>query len=83
MLLLRICGIVFAASCGISCGASRVVFVDTSGGMVRLAHDVKGHVYFFKDGEWIRSAGPVTLPEGWFAGGIDLNENENNNTKKR
>tara|TARA_B100000029_G_scaffold511032_1_gene603978 strand:+ start:329 stop:475 length:147 start_codon:yes stop_codon:yes gene_type:complete len=45
--------------------------------MVRLGPDVRGHVYFYKGGQWIRSANKVTLPEGWFAGGIDLTDNNN------
>ena len=55
-----------------------MVFVDTSpdSGMVRLADDVRGHVFYYsKEGEWIRSRNKVTLPEGWFAGGINLNDN--------
>jgi len=44
--------------------------------MVRLADDVRGHVFYYsKEGEWIRSRNKVTLPEGWFAGGINLNDN--------
>ena len=53
-----------------SCGTSRVVFVDTTKDMVRLADDVRGHVYYFKNGEWIKSKNKVTLPEGWVAGGV-------------
>jgi len=44
--------------------------------MVRLADDVRGHVFYYsKSGGWIRSRNKVTLPEGWFAGGINLNDN--------
>ena len=52
------------------CGTSRVVFVDTTRDMVRLGGDVRGHVYYFKDGSWIKSKNKVTLPEGWVAGGV-------------
>ena len=49
-----------------------MAFIDSSTGMVRLADDVRGHVYFYKDGQWIKSRNKVNLPEGWFAGAVDL-----------
>ena len=48
--------------------------MDSTSGMVRLGN-VSGTVYFFKGGEWILSRNKVKLPEGWYAGGIDLNDN--------
>ena len=53
-----------------------MVFVDTQADMVRLADDVRGHVYYFKEGEWVRSKNKVTLPEGWVAGGIPKEEQD-------
>ena len=47
-----------------------VVFVDTTQDVIRLADDVRGHVYYQKDGRWVRSANKVTLPAGWYAGGL-------------
>ncbi|MAS81138.1 MAG: hypothetical protein CMF45_00455 [Legionellales bacterium] len=52
-------------------GGSKVVFVPESDGMVRLGGDVKGHVYYYMDGEWVRSKEEVDLPEGWYAGSVD------------
>ena len=78
--LLATFAIGFALNFAISCGTSKVVFVDTAGGMVRIGPDVRGHVYFYQDGEWILSRNKVTLPEGWFAGGIDLNDNNKTET---
>lgn len=53
-----------------------MVFVDTQADMVRLGDDVRGHVYYFKGGEWVRSKNKVTLPEGWVAGGIPKEEQD-------
>ena len=47
-----------------------VVFVDTTQDVIRLGRDVRGHVYYQKGGRWIRSANEVTLPAGWYAGGL-------------
>ncbi len=47
-----------------------VVFVDTTQDIIRLGRDVRGHVYYQKSGRWIRSANKVTLPPGWYAGGL-------------
>lgn len=60
------------------CGGSRVVFVETSEGLVRLGPDVRGHIYVWNGNEWELSANKVSLPEGWFAGSADINlETEN------
>ena len=53
------------------CKSARVVFVDAAfdgHDVVRLGGDVKGHVYFPKEGGgWEKSRNKVTLPEGWYA----------------
>ena len=54
-----------------------MAFVDTASGMVRLGDDVRGHVYFWRGGQWVRSAGKVKLPAGWYAGGVDLTDRNN------
>ena len=57
--------------CASGCKRARVVFVDSalaSHDVVRLGDDVKGHVYFPKEGGgWEKSRNAVTLPEGWYA----------------
>lgn len=55
---------------GLLTRANKVVFVPESDGMVRLAEDVEGHVYHYRDGEWHRSVNKVQLPEGWYAGSL-------------
>ena len=49
--------------------ASRTVVLDSSRDIVRLGSDVRGHIYVWnaERKDWERT-GPVTLPEGWFAG---------------
>ena len=47
-----------------------VIFVDTTQDVIRLADDVEGHVYYQKDGRWVRSHNKVKLPAGWYAGGL-------------
>lgn len=50
-----------------------VVFVSAlpdSTDLVRLGRDVRGHIFFRRDGKWIRSENKVLLPAGWYAGGI-------------
>ena len=57
--------------CASGCKSARVVFVDAAfdgHDVVRLGGDVKGHVYFPKEGGgWEKSRNKVTLPEGWYA----------------
>lgn len=56
-----------------------MVFVDgslNSADMVRLGDDCRGHVYFYKAGEWVKSKNKVTLPEGWVAGGVPKEDND-------
>lgn len=56
------------------CGTTRVVFVRESADVVRIGPDVKGKIYFRKDGEWVLSKNKVTLPEGWYAGALGDDE---------
>ena len=68
---LRRCALAGIAMCASSCVTNPdVVFVDTQADLVRLGRDVKGHVYFWKGGKWVRSQNRVTLPAGWYAGGL-------------
>ena len=63
---------------GASCGTTRVVFVSESvsaGNVVRMGPSVKGRVFFQNsEGEWVLSKNKVTLPEGWYAGSLDGEE---------
>ena len=70
MMYLKVFALVGASVLMTSCGSTRVVFVDTQADLVRLGPDVRGHLYFHKDGEWVLSKDKVALPEGWYAGGI-------------
>jgi hypothetical protein len=54
----------------VSCGSTRVVFVDTGADMIRIGPNVTGKCYILKNGEWVLSKNKVKLPEGWYAGGI-------------
>ena len=47
-----------------------VIFVDTTQDVVRLGDDVTGHIYYQKDGRWVRSNNKVKIPPGWYAGGL-------------
>ena len=42
-------------------GGSRVVFVDSDSELVRLGPDVEGHIYYFDEGEWVKSKNKVKL----------------------
>jgi hypothetical protein len=44
-----------------------VVVIDSQRDVVRLGKNVRGDVYVWKEGAWIK-VGKVTLPEGWYAG---------------
>ena len=59
---------------GVSCGSTRVVFVDTQTDLVRLGPDVSGKIYVLKNGQWVLSKNKVRLPEGWYAGGLPKEE---------
>ena len=58
----------------VSCGSTRVVFVDTKADLIRIGPDVSGRCYILKNGEWILSKNKLKLPEGWYAGGIPREE---------
>lgn len=61
---------IFAAAglilCAPSC-ATKTVVIDSRADVVRLGPDVKGSVYVYRDGQWVKTK-RVNLPEGWFAG---------------
>ena len=63
------------------CGASRVVFVNESDGLVRLGPDVRGHIYHWNGSSWELSDNKVLLPEGWYAGSIDGAVEESNDAR--
>ena len=46
---------------------TRTVVLDSSSDVVRLGNNVRGNVYVWQNGAWVKS-GKVTLPEGWYAG---------------
>jgi hypothetical protein len=43
------------------------VVIDSRADVVRIGRGVRGEVYVWQDGAWVKT-GKVTLPEGWFAG---------------
>tara|TARA_Y100000766_G_scaffold278835_1_gene286163 strand:- start:1225 stop:1467 length:243 start_codon:yes stop_codon:yes gene_type:complete len=63
------------------CDGSRVVFVPESDGLIRLGPDVRGHVYYWNGNSWELSSKKVLLPEGWYAGSIDGDVEESNNSR--
>lgn len=65
--LLKTFGLLGLIICASGCVASRTVVIDSSHDVVRLGPDVKGTVYVWRDGGWVRAA-KVKLPEGWYAG---------------
>ena len=70
MKTLKIILLTSVATLLMSCGSTRVVFVDTDTQLVRIGPGVKGKVYVLKDGQWILSKNRVNLPEGWYAGAL-------------
>lgn len=58
----------------VGCGSTRVVFVDTQSNLVRIGPDVSGRVYVQKNGEWVLSKNKIKLPEGWYAGGLPVDD---------
>jgi hypothetical protein len=44
------------------------VTLDSNEDVVRLGSDVRGHVYFYRDGKWQLTGDKINLPEGWYAG---------------
>ncbi len=71
MLFLVICVSVLSKGCVTPSKKSEVIFVPQSNGMVRLADDVTGHVYIYKEKGWVRTEGKVKLPAGWYAGSLE------------
>ena len=47
------------------------MFIKESADVVRLGPNVKGKVYFQKNGEGVLSENSVEVPEGWYAGALD------------
>ncbi len=45
----------------------KTVVVDSQSDVVRIGPNVKGSVYVYRDGQWVKT-GKVKLPEGWYAG---------------
>jgi len=72
LLLLSLLGIL--GICG--CESSRVVFVPESDGLIRVGPDVKGKVYYWNGNSWELSANKILLPEGWYAGSMDVDVEE-------
>tara|TARA_R100001463_G_scaffold57630_1_gene109897 strand:- start:302 stop:556 length:255 start_codon:yes stop_codon:yes gene_type:complete len=70
------CLSVFVTLLLVSCGGNKVVFVPESEGMVRLGPGVKGYVYTWDGSGWTLSRNKVYLPEGWYAGSLNVNEEE-------
>lgn len=69
MLLLSL--LVFMTAFGISCSASRVVFVHpTEHQLIRIGPNVRGQVYFWNGKDWELSGNTVAIPEGWYCGYI-------------
>ena len=63
------------------CESSRVVFVPESDGLVRLGPGIRGHVYYWNGDSWELSSNKILLPEGWYAGSIDGDVEESNNSR--
>ena len=72
----KICAIVGSVVCGIGCGTTQTIFIDTGADLVRLGPDVTGRVYVRKGGEWILGKNRVKLPHGWIAGPLPKTEVE-------
>lgn len=56
------------------CATSRTVILDSQSDIVKLGPDVRGHVYYYRDGQWQLTGDKVTLPEGWGAGPMPKEE---------
>ena len=57
------------------------MFVPESDGIVRLGPGLRGYVYFWNGSSWELSSNKVLLPEGWYAGSIDGDVEEINNSR--
>jgi len=62
---------VLSKGCATPPKKSEVIFIPQSNGMVRLADDVTGHVYIYKEKGWVRTEDKVKLPAGWYAGSLE------------
>ena len=71
-ILLTMCARAFALVFGTSCGSNKVVFIHQTSDVVRIGPAVRGKVYFLQDGEWVLSKNKVRLPEGWYAGALEI-----------
>jgi len=58
------------------CGSSKVVFVPESKGLIRIGPNTKGKVYYWNGSSWELSASKVLIPEGWYAGSMDVEVEE-------
>lgn len=65
--LLKLCAIAGLLICASGCATNRAIVLDSNRDVVRLGRDIRGHVYVWQNGAW-QLVGPVTLPEGWYAG---------------
>jgi len=46
---------------------TKVVVLDSNADVVRLGANVRGDVYIWQSGSWVKT-GKTHLPEGWYAG---------------
>lgn len=65
--LKKVCVIAGSVVFATGCGTTKTIFIDQSD-LVRIGPDVRGRVYVRVDGEWILGKNRVRLPEGWYAG---------------
>jgi len=73
--LLMILGISFLSGCV----STRVVFINPSDDVIRIGPNVKGKVYYYNKEEqaWQLSTNKSLIPEGWYAGNIDISDGSN------
>ena len=56
--------------------SKKVVFVDESGGFVRIGPNVTGQVYVWDGEYWALSQNKIKIPEGWYAGSVGTDAKE-------
>lgn len=56
--------------------AKKVVFVDESGGFVRIGPNVTGQVYVWDGTHWALSQNKIKIPEGWYTGSVGADAKE-------
>lgn len=56
--------------------SKKVVFVDESGGFVRIGPNVTGQVYVWDGEHWALSQNKIKIPEGWYAGSVGADAKE-------